>query len=173
MPITPDDKDWTWVLDRPCEQCGFDSGDYSKEDVGAQIRAGAHEWRTQLEREDVNARPRGDKWSVLEYGCHVRDVFRVFDERVSLMQTRDNPTFANWDQDETAINSRYDRQDPAVVGPELVVAADVLAQRLDSLTPEEWPRRGVRSNGSVFTIESISIYMLHDTIHHLWDVTEV
>ncbi len=172
MPITPDDKDWTWVLDRPCEQCGFDSGDYSKEDVGAQVRAGAHEWRSQLERDDVNIRPRDDKWSVLEYGCHVRDVFRVFDERVSLMQTRDNPTFANWDQDETAINGRYDLQDPAVVGPELVAAADVLAARLDSLTPQEWPRRGVRSNGSVFTIETISIYMLHDTIHHLSDVSE-
>ena len=23
MPIVPDDKDWTWVLERRCPQCGF------------------------------------------------------------------------------------------------------------------------------------------------------
>jgi hypothetical protein len=171
VPITPDDKDWTWVLDRPCEQCGFDSGDYSREDVATQIRAGAREWRTQLDRDGVNVRPREDRWSVVEYGCHVRDVFRIFDERVALMQTHENPTFANWDQDETAVNDHSERQDPAVVGPELVAAAEVLAQRLDSMTPDEWPRRGLRSNGSAFTIETISIYMLHDSIHHLWDAT--
>ena len=25
MPIVPDDKDWTWVLERPCPECGFDA----------------------------------------------------------------------------------------------------------------------------------------------------
>ena len=24
IPIDPDTKDWTWVLDRPCPECGFD-----------------------------------------------------------------------------------------------------------------------------------------------------
>ena len=24
MPIVPDDKNWTWVLERPCPECGFD-----------------------------------------------------------------------------------------------------------------------------------------------------
>src|SRR4051794_791858 len=23
-PVEPDTKDWTWVLDRPCPECGFD-----------------------------------------------------------------------------------------------------------------------------------------------------
>ena len=23
MTIEPDTKDWTWVLDRPCPECGF------------------------------------------------------------------------------------------------------------------------------------------------------
>ncbi|WP_458689292.1 hypothetical protein [Nocardia tengchongensis] len=25
MPIVPDAKDWTWVLERTCAECGFDS----------------------------------------------------------------------------------------------------------------------------------------------------
>ena len=26
VPIVPDGKDWTWVLERPCPECGFDAG---------------------------------------------------------------------------------------------------------------------------------------------------
>ena len=33
-----------------------------------------------------------------------------------------------------------------------------------------WDRRGTRSNGSVFTVESLGRYHLHDVVHHLWDV---
>ena len=170
MPVTPDTKDWTWVLVRPCDECGFDSGDYSREDVSSQVRSSARGWRYALEGDGVSVRHSEDRWSVLEYGCHVRDVFRIFDERVSLMQSSDNPTFANWDQDETAIRDQYARQDPAVVATELVAAAEVLAERLDSIKPDEWSRPGTRSNGSIFTIETIALYMLHDLRHHLWDV---
>jgi uncharacterized damage-inducible protein DinB len=173
MPITPDTKDWTWVLDRPCEECGFDSGDYSREDVSSNIRANVVEWRNQLNRDDVKVRPRETQWSVLEYACHVRDVYRIFCERITLMRDEDNPTFTNWDQDQTAIDDNYGAQDPAVVSTELSVSAETLAQLLDALQDDEWARRGTRSNGSEFTIESISIYMMHDSLHHLWDVTSV
>lgn len=173
MPITPDTKDWTWVLDRPCDECGFDSGDYSREDVSSNIRANLIEWKNQLTRDDVKVRPVATQWSPLEYTCHVRDVYRIFNERITLMRNEDNPTFANWDQDQTALDDNYAAQDPAAVSGELSVAAESLAQLLDGVHDEEWARRGARSNGSEFTIESISIYMMHDSIHHLWDVTSV
>jgi uncharacterized damage-inducible protein DinB len=173
MPFTPDDKDWTWVLDRPCDECGFDSGDYSREDVSTYILANLAEWQHQLMRDDVRVRPSETQWSVLEYGCHVRDVYRIFFERITLMRNEDVPVFANWDQDQTAIDDDYAAQDPAVVATELSVAAETLARLLDAVQNDEWPRRGTRSNGSQFTIESISIYMLHDSLHHLWDVTSV
>jgi uncharacterized damage-inducible protein DinB len=173
MSITPDTKDWTWVLDRPCDECGFDSGDYSREDASSNIRANLIEWRHQLNRDDVKVRPSATRWSVLEYGCHVRDVYRVFRERITLMRAEDDPKFANWDQDQTAIDDDYAAQEPVAVADELSVAAETLAQLLDAVRDDEWARRGTRSNGSQFTIESISIYMMHDSIHHLWDVTSV
>ena len=41
---------------------------------------------------------------MLEYGAHVRDVCRVFGARLALMQRRvEDPSFPNWDQDETAL----------------------------------------------------------------------
>jgi hypothetical protein len=34
----------------------------------------------------------------------------------------------------------------------------------------DWSRPGHRSDGAVFTIDSFTRYLLHDPLHHLWDV---
>ena len=72
-------------------------------------------WDAVLRRPTVRDRPSPSVWSPLEYGCHVRDVYRVFDGRLSLMLAEEHPTFANWDQDVTAIEDRYGDQDPTTV----------------------------------------------------------
>ena len=82
-----------------------------------------------LAARDAAARP-GPVWSPLEYACHVRDVHRVFGERVRLMLAEDDPLFANWDQDETALAERYGEQDPAAVADELVEAAEAARRGL-------------------------------------------
>jgi hypothetical protein len=112
-------------------------------------------------------------WSPLEYGCHVRDVFRLFDMRLDLMLSLDQPTFDNWDQDATAIVERYDRQDPHTVRRELATSGDMLADRFDAVSGSEWRRVGFRSDGAQFTVESFGRYLLHDPIHHLWDVAHI
>ena len=33
MAITPDTKDWTWVLQRPCPECGFNTQGFPVEAV--------------------------------------------------------------------------------------------------------------------------------------------
>jgi hypothetical protein len=86
------------------------------------------------------------------------------------MLDEDGPRYDNWNQDETAAASSYDEQDPAVVGPELVEAAEVVAARFDGVTDAQWARTGFRSDGAAFTIESFARYFLHDPVHHLWDV---
>lgn len=121
----------------------------------------------------MKVRPNAQQWSVLEYACHVRDVYRIFRERLGLMQTKDNPVFANWDQDETAVADQYELQNPTQVSAEILVAAEEMAAQLDSTTDDQWVRPGTRSNGSQFTIETLGLYAIHDSIHHLWDVTDV
>ena len=74
--IVPDDKDWTWVLERPCPECGFDARTFPAEQVGAQARANAATWQ----------------------------------------------------------------------------------------------RTGFRSDGAPFTVETFAQYVIHDPMHHLWDV---
>jgi hypothetical protein len=168
----PDTKDWTWVLSRRCDQCGLSAGDITAEEFAERAFVAAEEW-VQILRSSpaVNARPEPDVWSPLEYGAHVRDVFQLFDGRLMQMLNEDTPTFANWNQDETAIQERYSEQDPEVVAEQLEAAAQRFVARIQSLTPEQYTRRGIRSDGAEFTVATFLQYFLHDVIHHLWDVT--
>jgi hypothetical protein len=170
MPITPDTKNWTWVLEKPCDECGFDAAEVSYRDVPAILRANTAEWPARLAEPDARDRPDGDTWSPLEYGAHVRDVFRIFTVRLDLMLTDDAPTFADWDQDATAIADDYWSQDPRVVATELTEAAATVAAAFERVDDSQLGRPGLRSDGSAFTVESLARYLLHDPIHHLHDV---
>ncbi|MGN6162838.1 MAG: DinB family protein [Marmoricola sp.] len=165
-----DTKDWTWVLDRACPDCGFDPAAVSTSDLPELIHVNTRGWFDALDRRDVAVRPQPDRWSPLEYGCHVRDVHLLFAERLRLMLDEDDPSFPNWDQDDTAIEKAYDRQRPEEVVVELVEAAADVAAIYAGVRDDQWDRRGFRSNGSVFTVASLGRYHLHDVVHHLWDV---
>ena len=172
MEPEPDTKDWTWTLHKRCPECGLSAGDIGLDEIATRTFVAAEEW-VQILRSSpaVTARPAPRVWSPLEYGAHVRDVFRLFDARLQLMLTRDDPTFPNWDQDEAAIRERYAEQDPEVVADELEAAAQTMVGHIQSLRPEQLGRTGRRSNGSEFTVVTLLQYFLHDVIHHLWDVT--
>jgi hypothetical protein len=173
MAIVPDDKDWTWVLERRCPECGFVSSELPRDQIAPTIRANAGAWLDILagDRAQLRRRPRDDRWSPLEYSCHVRDVFRVVDERLNLMLTVDDPTYQNWDQDRTAIEDHYEGQDPETVALELSRAAEALAGDFDGVEGSAWERRGTRSDGAAFTVQTIGQYALHDVMHHVYDVT--
>lgn len=170
MTIEPDTKDWTWVLREPCPECGFDPARVVREQLADLIHDNTRGWYSALDGPDAATRPVPAVWSPLEYACHVRDVHRLFRERLALMLEQDDPQFANWDQDETAIESRYAEQDPATVSVELVEAAADVAAVYAGVTGEQWQRPGTRSNGSVFTVETLGVYHLHDVVHHLHDI---
>ena len=178
MTITPDDKDWTWVLDQACGECGFDSTSVAPVDVPGLLRANAERWRRLLDQPaaELRARPAPEVWSPLEYACHVRDTCHKFHIRLGLMLAESDPLFENWDQDATAIEERYAEQDPATVKAELGEAAEALASAFEGVgaaDDERWQRPGRRSDGSRFTAATLSRYLVHDPIHHIYDVTGV
>lgn len=175
--IEPDTKDWTWVLDRPCPECGYDGSQVTPQRLAGLVRENTMRWDGVLDGSldgvpsaDPAVRPDPQRWSRLEYACHVRDVHVVFTGRVRLMLAQEAPTFASWDQDATAVERRYEEQDPAVVGVELVERAEEAAAAYAGVGADQWRRTGLRSNGSQFTIETLGRYHLHDVVHHLWDV---
>ena len=171
MSIVPDTKDWTWVLERPCPQCGYDAAAVRLEDLPGLFRENTLAWSTVLDEPRCVVRPDEATWSPLEYACHVRDVHRVFAGRVRAMLTEDDPLFENWDQDAAAVAATYAAQDPATVVVELIETGADVAAVYAGVRPDQAERTGRRSNGSDFTVVSISRYHLHDVVHHLWDVS--
>jgi hypothetical protein len=177
--IEPDTKDWTWVIDRPCPDCGFDPASVDRGDLPDLIHENVKDWYAILLDADFAVRPAPHVWSRLEYACHVRDVHRIFAERVRRMLDEDSPEFDNWDQDATAVEEDYSLQDPAEVATELVERAAEAAAAYASVADDGWQRTGRRKaaeggagqGNADFTVESIGRYHLHDVVHHLWDVT--
>lgn len=169
MPIVPDTKNWTWVLERACPECGFDASTVAFREIPRLTRENAAAWMPVLERENVRVRPDENTWSPLEYAAHVRDVYGVMGRRLQLLLTQDDPEFENWDQDATAVAERYGEQDPAVVAAELREAAEALADAWEAVPDSALGRSGRRSDGSVFTVESLARYFIHDPVHHRWD----
>jgi hypothetical protein len=157
--MIPDSKDWTWVLERPCPECGFDASTCEDTAVPDLTRANAAAWRSFLQAGAIRpGRPDPSTWSSLEYACHVRDVYERYTRRIELMLTEVDPLFANWDQDASATDEHYDEQDAASVVASLSTAADALAGRLATLSPDQRQRPGRRSDGASFTVATLSRY---------------
>ena len=171
-PATPDDADWTWVLSRPCPDCGFDSSALAVDAIPAALRDAASRYAVRLAEPDARIRPSDGVWSPLEYCCHVRDVCHVMrgrleqilDGRGELVQ------FADWDQDATAVEEQYWRSDPSAVEGQLTAAFEVAATAYARPAGDEWEWPALRSNGSRFTARTLALYFSHDIRHHLWDV---
>jgi hypothetical protein len=171
MPIVPDEKDWTWVLERVCPECGFETADIDRGGLPGRIRVTSDAWEAILRGASVQDRPDDDTWSPLEYACHVRDVHEVYAGRISRMLAEDDPHYESWDQDVTAIDEAYREQAPDVVALELREAAERVMGLVTDLDAAQWDRTGRRSDGASFTVDSIGRYYLHDIEHHIWDVT--
>jgi hypothetical protein len=169
--VPKDDKDWTWILSAPCSACRFDASAITGQDALAELRRSVDTLVAALQRPDARRRPQPQVWAPVEYACHVRDMCRVFGARLALMRATTDPLFPNWDQDETAVAERYWEQDPDAVAEELHAESDRLLADLTTVDGAEWQRPGRRSDGTLFTIDSLARYMTHDAVHHAWDVT--
>jgi hypothetical protein len=166
----PDGKDWTWTLHRRCPECGFDATATSPRDAPEIVDDVVERFVHRLADPDAVVRPEPRTWSTTEYACHVRDVCDVFDGRLRAMLTEDDPLFANWDQDRTAREQRYWRQQPERVGAELAAAGSRINATIRGVPDEERGRPGRRSNGSVFTVTTLIQYFAHDLVHHAHDI---
>lgn len=171
-PATPDDADWTWVLTRPCPDCGFDPNDFRVDGVPSILRDAKERYAAVLARADARTRPSAGVWSPVEYTAHVRDVCDVMGGRLEqiLGGGGEQVQFANWDQDETANQKQYWASDPDVLKGEVEVAFESAADVYSRPVGDQWQWPALRSNGSRFTAETLAEYFMHDIVHHLWDV---
>ena len=118
--------------------------------------------------------PTPDRWSMLEYGAHVRDVLLVLRDRFVVGVVADHPEFTPMYRDERVDLGMYRGEDPAALATELEVAAGLLARMLEALTPEQldltcqygYPGPSTR------TLRWMAAQAVHEVEHHLGDVEE-
>ncbi|WP_300079100.1 DinB family protein [Propioniciclava sp.] len=171
-PATPDTKDWTWVLERPCPECGFEAGSLQPEQIPRSIAEAAAAFTSAVERPDAGHRPEPHTWSVIEYGQHVADVMEVMSDRLKLILESGGrgAQFPDWDQDAAATEKEYWQANSHVTAILVKERAAAAQEMWASPTPEQWDWRGVRSNGSEFTARTLGQYFIHDLVHHVHDI---
>lgn len=167
-PAAPDSRDWTFVLEGGCRECGYELHDAAL--TGERLRADVPRWQAVLERPDVAQRPSEGVWSPLEYASHSRDLVRVLGERVTVMLEEDGAPFADYDGEAEAVRQEFWAGDPAEVSRQIAASTEATVAVLARVTGDAWERTGLRGDGRPFTVTELCRYLLHDVEHHLHDV---
>jgi hypothetical protein len=170
MAIVPDTKDWTWVLERPCPDCGFDASGVDPTSVAAAVRLDAREWAPLLAHPKVRVRPSADQWSALEYACHVRDVFRLFDVRLRVMLDEDDPRVPELGPGRDGDRRSLRRAGPGHGAPRAPGRGGGARVAARAVEGAQWQRTGTRSDGARSRSRASRAYLLHDPVHHVDDV---
>ena len=116
-------------------------------------------------------RPDPATWSVVEYACHVRDVFASFTIRLHRISTEDTPALEPMFADLRAVRFRYSDSDLDAVLAELDA---YVAGFLDEIaTTIDWDRTATRRRGELRTACWLVRHALHEGRHHVRDITAV
>ena len=156
--------------------CGFVWDDVPDAEVVPRIRAGTEMLGRLLRTvpDVASTRPTADRWSMLEYGAHVRDVLLVLRDRFVVGVVADNPGFTPMYRDERVDLGMYGRDDREDVATELEVAAALLVRMVGALSPEQLERTCQYGypGPSTRTLRWMAAQAVHEVEHHLSDVEE-
>jgi hypothetical protein len=123
---------------------------------------------------DVGTRPEPERWSILEYGGHLRDVLLSIRERVVLASILDVPVGTPIYRDERVEIGFYAQDAASDVAVELQVATYLFLKTVATFPPGFEDRRLVYSDRTPLeiTISEALSNALHECEHHLDDAKE-
>jgi hypothetical protein len=153
-------------------------GSEPPESLGAMAVELAADWREFLVTADdeyLRTNPAPGVFSPIQYGAHVRDILRVYGDRVLLAIAEDDPEVPTFHPSEDEWNA-YNSLDCEELAADLEGQADRLAAILDALEDDAWSRTVTRqalvagTDGVYrFTVAGIASYAVHEAHHHLLD----
>jgi hypothetical protein len=159
--------------DYHCESCGLRYGDLSPSAAVRLIRSYPAQYRRRLQHLPVDVlrrRPAARVWSALEYACHVRDVYDVYDTRVRRTLTEHEPMLEPMRNDERAERHAYNQQPLAAVLLELERNADRFAALTSEISEPQWSRSAVRLPRERRTVLWMVRQAAHEGLHHFQDI---
>jgi hypothetical protein len=143
--------------------------------LGPALLRSAGEWRRFLVNADdayLRTIPAPGIFSPIQYGAHVRDIERVYGDRILLMLQEENPVFPQFNPDEDSW-SAFNEIEVTALADQIGEQAQRLADILAGLARDDWSRTMVRDGGSdgvySFTVAGLASYAVHESRHHLLD----
>jgi hypothetical protein len=156
-----------------CESCGLRYGDLSPSAAVRLIGSYPAQYRRRLQHlpaDVLHRRPAAGVWSALEYACHVRDVYDVYDTRVRRTLIEDEPVLEPMRNDERAQRHAYNQQPLDAVLSALERNADRFAALAGEIAERQWGRSAVRFPGERRTVLWMVRQAAHEGLHHLHDI---
>ncbi len=159
-----------------CAQCGFSWDPMIRSEVCERIGAGVASFVEVMKEAGARAavRPRPDRWTILEYGGHLRDVLLSIRERVILASILDVPTGMPIYRDERVDLGFYAEDTVKEVIKELEVSALLFNKTVTTLPAHFDTRELVYSSRTplAVTISSTFSNAVHECEHHLSDASD-
>lgn len=167
--------DWPRIQREACPQCGFDPASLPEETLGDVAVGLAADWREFLANADeayLRRIPEPGVNSPLQYGAHVRDIIKVYGERMVLAVEEDSPTVPIFNPPQEMWEA-YNRMDVEELAADIEAQARRLAEIADGMDPAAWSRIVVNDRGQygvyTFTVAGLARNVVHEAHHHLLD----
>jgi hypothetical protein len=114
----------------------------------------------------LTARPLPGKWTACEIIHHLADSESTSANRLRRLLVEDGPVIQGYDQDQFAIQLKYNERDPAPALDVFRAARATTAQLLDIMSDEDWQREGEHTESGPYTAETwLSVYSEHAHNH--------
>ena len=159
-----------------CDACGFAWNDLGPEEIVPRLTDAVASFAALILDAGplVSTRPSAQRWSILEYVSHLRDVLISIRERIVTASIVDDWTSTPIHRDQRVELGFYSRDRPEEVAGELDVAARLLVKAFETLDDLQLEREftfGMDSPATV-TILWAGAQGVHECEHHLDDVRE-
>jgi hypothetical protein len=159
-----------------CPVCGFQWHLIARDEVAPRVTYAVE----RMGRAMMNAgarsatRPEPERWSVLEYAGHLRDVLLTIRERTILACVVDHPTGTPLYRDERVDLGFYRGDSPDVVARDLQTAASLFLRTFAALPPDALRRPILYSPVNHLDVDVLwmGAQAVHESEHHLSDVLD-
>jgi uncharacterized damage-inducible protein DinB len=112
-----------------------------------------------------------DTWSLAELACHLLRVQDLFEDRINAMIERDEPAFEPYaPETDTGFADFIASHRGRKAVDAFVAKRTRFAERMTTLTPEQWQRRGRHPTFATFDVEFLVEYMVHHEAHHVYQM---